>query len=229
MADFRVNLKRFVRRHWLEVVIGIVLAGLLVGITAPPHYSSFWLLHQIKRVLTLTLGGVYLLGVWLASLSPILSILWGAVLVAGLVGLRFIWTQRRWPALVIAFIAIGANWLFIAAPTFVMSPYSAGRILDCEYLFSAQTMIQIIRYPVDERLEYGEQQFFVVSRGDGTEQKQIFEAFAAAPLLTGCDNIRRDGETGLVIQIERKIGPETNELLYLISEDAGMNWALRYD
>ncbi|TVR18989.1 MAG: hypothetical protein EA396_13390 [Anaerolineaceae bacterium] len=229
MADFKVNFKRLLRRHWPEVVIGGMLAGLLVVIAAPPHYSSFWLLHQIKRLLMLTLGGAYLLGIWLASLTPVLSLLWGGLLAAGLIGLRLIWAQRRWPALVIAFIVIGANWLFIAAPTFVMAPYSSGRILDCEYLFNAQTMIQIIRYPVDDRLEYGEQQFFLIARGDGSQQRQIFQAFAAAPLLTGCDNIRRDGETGLVIQIERKIAPETNELLYLVSDDAGMNWALRYD
>ena len=120
--------------------------------------------------------------------------------------------------------ALGANLLFVGALGFVSSGRIGEPLEDCLYNVDADTVIRITRYPVYVGADYNEQQFFLVSHDTGESWEQVTQAYASAPLYTGCGNVERPEEAHLVLNVERKIGERTNEIITYESLDRGETW-----
>ncbi len=219
----------FSKRYGWALVSAAAVTALFAYVNLTPYHETFLTVHHLKRAMALGLGAFYFGGQRLVEASPVLLVAVFVVAVGVLVGVRWLWVQRRWPSLVIVLIVLVANAIFVGAPGIVLSPYIPGEMGECEYLFDARTRLRIRRFPVDVGLEYAEHTFFIVSNDGGETWRQLYESYAVIPSLYGCDNIRRNGQDGLLIYIERKIARDTNELLVLGSDDRGITWMMQDD
>jgi hypothetical protein len=219
----------FSKRYRWAWGVAVVVTALFALVNMTPHHETFLTVHHLKRAMTLVFGGFYFGAQWLIALSPFLLIVVFGVTFALWMGISTLWKQRRWPSLVMVMIALVVNWIFIGAPGIVLSPYIPGEMEECEYLFDANARFRIRRFPVDVGLEYAEQTFYLVSHDGGESWRQLYGAYAAIPSLYGCDNIRRNGQDGILIYMERRIARDTNDLLVLESVDRGFTWIMQND
>lgn len=225
MAVSKLN----IRSYGWALLLGGLITGLFFIIQHTPYHETYMQIHHLKRLMRLFLGGGYWLAEKLLTITPLSLVVIFVVLVLFLVWIKWLYRQRRWPSLTLVVIGLVVNWVIFGATSFVMSPYIAGEMETCEYLFDAKTTIKIRRFPIDESLVYGEQLFVLVTNDAGENWRQIFESYAVNPYFLLCENIQRNGQDGLMIHVERMIDFETNELLLLRSDDRGMTWTMQND
>lgn len=210
-----------------------MLAGLITGlffiIQHTPYYMSYMQVHHLKRVMRLVFGAGYWLGERLLAISPLMLVVIFIVSFLLLSGIAWLYRQRRWPSLTLVVIGLVVNWIIFGATSFVMSPYMAGELPECEYMFDAQTTIKLRRFPLDESLVSGEQLFVLITNDSGENWRQIFQAYAVFPYFIGCDNIQRNGQDGLMIYVERMTSIDNNEMIRLESDDRGLTWTIQHD
>jgi hypothetical protein len=213
-------------RRYIWVIVPAGLLTLLFWMmTGNPDYETFADIHQIERGLRLILGGLFLLVEPLLSSASLLALVVVFGVVAGvLAGVYRLFRQRRWPTLIPVVILLAGNMLFIGTLSFLSAGRVGEPIEDCEFFFDAETVLRVIRYPVEANLEYGEQQFFLISYDGGQAWRQLYHGYAVEPVLRGCDNIQRSGEDGLQIRYESKVSPIQNELIVYESVDGGRSW-----
>lgn len=225
-----MRLKTWLRQNGWAVFLAVFVTGIVWIVSTPPHYSTYVLHQQTDRLLVLVLGLGHVLADALVAVHPLMLIVLAGVLYALFVMIRALWRAKRWPTLIFVAILLVSNWLFVGAFRFVLAPSIGSELLGCdEYIFDENTVLRIIRYPVDVNLEYGEQQFFLVSNDQGDTWRQVFQAYGIAPYFIGCENISRNGQDGIEVAFERKIATETNEWVIVESSDRGRTWQVNDD
>lgn len=222
-------IKSMIRSQGWVLLFAGVITGLFFIAQHTPHHTTYMQVHHLKRFMRLGLGGGYWISDKLLILTPLTLIVIFILFFVLFSWIGRLYRQRRWPSLTLIMIGLMVNWIIFGATSFVMSPYIAGEMETCEYLFDADTSIKIRRFPIDEALTYGEQLFVLVSNDGGNNWRQVFQSYAVIPYYEGCQNIQRNGLDGLIIHVERMVDIETNELFMLESHDRGLTWAVRND
>ncbi len=217
-------LYRRVRQYWWLMALAGIFCGLFLFVAAPAHYTTYENAVLMRRVLSLLLGIVYFVVMALLDLSPLFIIMVFVIFVGCGVGIRQLWLQRRWPSLIVLAIAIGVNFTFVAVPGFALSARVGEPVSPCRYSYDADVILRIERYPVDVRLDYGEQAFFLISYDQGQNWQQLFAAYAVNPVYLERENITRVDENGIRIIFERQVASDQNELVAYESFDRGVTW-----
>lgn len=207
----------------MALLLAILAAWLHLLVTSTPHYTSFVFVERLRLGLTLVFGAVYHAAVVLLKVSPVWIVIVAAGFLLIFAGIAALWRGRRWPTLIFVAVLLGANLVFIGAPGFVRGAHVGEKKEACVFNMDAQHVLRIIRYPVDRGVEFGHQQFFLASDDGGMSWSQVFQAYAREPRLTECDNLQREGESGILLRFERYNG-SGNELVSYRSPDGGETW-----
>lgn len=217
-----MTLRRWLVRYGWAIIIAVGFAGLVLMANASPQETMFIWQDRFQKFLILSLGGVYLL---VRSLSPLLAAVITVCYVFFLLTvLSYLVKSRRIPTIIPLVILLLVNCVIFSAPGLVLSPSVGDRVLDCEMFVTPQMGIQVIRYPVDVRLDYAEQQFFLVTHDGGQSWQQFADAFIYDPTMEDCQHIESFNNNTGIIRIERGGEPGEREVTRYMTSDGGHTW-----
>ncbi len=217
---------RWIKQYWWAWGIGLIIT-FLVGLTVrDPHYQTFGLYLNIKQWLKLLLGGLYTLSSRLLDSTMIFSPLVVVIFAGLIIAVRVLWKQRRIPTLIPLVTLLAINTLFYGAFQFVVNRERVWQPIDnCRYPITPDNHIRIIYYPVERQLEYGEQQFFLMSYNGGLTWEQVFDTYAIEPSLSCNQHLQPLGDGEMILQFERRVdGKWENERVIYYTQDAGVTW-----
>lgn len=217
-----MNLIRWFSKQWLAILI----AG-LCGITflfahSMPVESLFVWQDRADKLLIVILGGIYLLVKLLPVAAGLLMIL---VVVFGVIAfVRELIRARRLAVLIPLVVLYGANCVVFSAPGLVFSRSVGEKVVDCEMFITARSGLRIVRYPVDVRMDYAEQQFFLMTFDGGQTWEQFLQVFTYYPSLEKCQFVQSfEGDNG-VLWIEHTEKPGEFKVVRYITTDGGHTW-----
>lgn len=217
---------RWIRRYWWAWLIGLIVTFFITLTVSEPNYQTFGLYLNIAQWLKLTLGLMYTLSSGLLDITVLFFPLVMAFLAGVMIVLRVLWKQRRIPTLIPLVTLLVVNTLFYGAFQFVVYRERVWEpIDDCRYPITPDNHIRIIYYPVERGIEYGEQQFFLMSYNGGLTWEQVFDTYAIEPFLVCNENIDPQGNGELILRFERQIEDQwQNEVVTYYTQDAGVSW-----
>jgi len=153
------------RRQWWVILVCVVVALIFLFANGTPHHQLFVLQDMADKVLILVFGGVY--GGMPALPNRVVLVVLLVITVAFLNIAWWLIRERRWPTLIPFVLLVVINCLIFSAPGLIFSASIGERTQDCETFITPQLGLRAIRYPIDIRLDYAEQQFFLITYNGG--------------------------------------------------------------
>lgn len=215
---------RQLQHHWLILVISTVFFIAYLFAKSMPRENLFLAQESTKRILKLTLGIIYLLVDGLPLI--VAAILVAACVFFALWSVRSLVKQKRWPTLIPVLLLLASNFLFVGAPSLVLSRSVEERDIRCELFFSDQNGLRVIRYPLDIQRNYAEQQFFMMTFDGGKSWGQFANTFVYEPLIQRCEAIEFSDELNGTLIVEHSLDLNTTEYLTYQTTDGGQNWEI---
>lgn len=221
------SLKRL-GQQWLAVLVcGVVVLVFLVA-NMSSQVDLYPLQVFMDKVLILVFGGAYQV---VRPLPDGLALM--ILLVITWIFITLVWhliRRRRWPTLLPVLLLFGVNCLVFSAPGLIFSRSVGDAVQDCELFVTPQTGLRVVRYPVDVRLDYAEQQFFLITHDGGQNWSQFAQTFVYYPNFLGCMHFdfEADGRKGNVY-IEQSDRVGVSDTLIYHTEDGGLTWQIMED
>ena len=215
---------RWIKQYWWAIVAGFIISLLIALTVTAPHYRSFSTQYQLNLWLMLILGLIHVVAKAGLNISLLIFPVVWLFFTGFIILLRVLWKQRRIPTLIPIGILLVANFIFFAF-MFLLGGRVWEPIDDCVYPITANNHIRVIYYPLERGVEFGEQQFFLMSYNGGLTWTQVFTTYAIEPSLGCYESLQPQGNGELILQFERQYqNTLMNELITYRTQDAGVTW-----